>query len=112
MNDTHNTQQQDHAASEHQEAWGEGCQRILAQQEKITAEGRAGGDRIVATVNLKGDLMHLKAAPELWTEPHEVILELIRSAVRQASLHAKQKGQRMMAQAMVEAMGQTATEEH
>lgn len=61
---------------------------FLPQHEKTVFEGHAGGDRIVATVNLKGELMHLKAAPELWGESHEVILDFIRSAVRQATAKA------------------------
>lgn len=64
-------------------------QEMTEKNKETTVTGKAGGDLVIAHVNLKMRLTNLELKPAIFAEKHEVIVELITAAVNQA-LHAAQ----------------------
>lgn len=63
----------------------------MAEKNKDTiVQGKAGGEMVVAHVNLKMQLVDLKLKPEIFEEKQDVIVELIMSAVNQGLFAAQQ----------------------
>lgn len=64
----------------------------MAQKNKdITVIGKAGGDLVVAEVNLKMQVTKLDLKPALFNEKPEVITDLIMAAVNQGIATAQEK---------------------
>lgn len=71
----------------------------MAEKNKdIIVQGKAGGDLVVAHVNLKMQLTNLTLKPELFEEDKEVIRELIMSAVNQGLYAAQNTVKQEMAE--------------
>ena len=85
-------------AKKMQENFSTAYQELAQKHQERTVEGAAGGDMVLATVNLKLEVQRIDFGPDFLNEKPEVISELIAAAVNQA-LH---KAQTQVKQEMVE----------
>lgn len=81
-----------------QENMRQAYQELAEKNKDSIVKAQAGGDLVIAHVNLKMQVTQLELAPALFEEKHEVIAQLIASAVNQGIGEA----QKMMRQEMAE----------
>jgi|APSaa5957512535_1039671.scaffolds.fasta_scaffold295322_2 nucleoid-associated protein EbfC len=74
--------------------------KIQQQLEKVQASGTSGAGMVIVTLNGKHKCTNLELSDDLFNEEKEVIIDLISSAINQASNNIQQALQQQAAQTL------------
>lgn len=77
-------------AQKMQESMRNAYQEMSDKNKDTVMQGKAGGEMVVAHVNFKMLLIDLELKPEIFEEKHDVMVELIISAVNQGIFRVQQ----------------------